>query len=1262
MNKTRKRKPTIFLKLLLCFALALVSFPQYEAKAADKIVLTSDHIGGSLHGINHVDFAGEIVIDPNNMSATATFSYGEAELIPDAFVSRYQAIAEKFVNNKSATVTYRIVPNDGSGDYDYHLESTGGADGFVFKIEQYSLYKKEFEEHNYKWYPRLAYANYDTVTVRKKSSSDDGNDDPEIGEDEDKDNIYELLIYHPDELYVHLDGGVVTINTSDCTGLAVSVNSEKPDQRQYEMKRDNFSFRNNKNNFYSRDPSIAPKIFGTKSYANGTYGSMLDGSAVVNMLSGRKQSQMAELLAKLSAKWGGSCLGMSTTSGLIFKEKIGLNQVDSENAQDAFHLKEPVSNAPLLRTLTYYQILGNYDYLNMLASTRAANDGMDVSKANDVVKLLKEDPYSPVVVCFDFYRDGSDVRKSHAVLAFKLEETSDAQKYKISVYDPNEPDNTQYLKIAEEGVQDLPNTLTGYGSIFIRACDRSQDRFDKSLTYPVPAKKQVFVQTDGNVKVTNNGQSSETSAVQQEGDDNTFIIASVDASKPVDISLVGGSYASIQTGDEFALISGGAKEATVNPDGSVTAKISGSEGTLAVASDKTNTPSGLFGTTVKTGAGTVTVTPTSKGSNVKTNTGTSDVTVSGTGDSATFGDLDTSKGVDINTNGRQITVSSEGTPIAKGEANENGGKTEKINDEPKPGPEPEDDPEKDPETGGHKSSYSPIPVIENGTLYMVKGQSFTFTNVQKGWTSDNIKTVSVTGAGKVSAIAPGTTTIKNKDAGKQYTVTVVQPQISKKSLSLLCGEDEDLTIVLKTLNGEDVSSHYAVSWSSSAPSIARVDGRSGSCKVSALSSGTATITSHVNGKSYSIKAKVLEKDNQKLTGETCELTLMPLQTVTLKLSGKSFKNCTWEGLNTETNGKKTDYYNDIVYITSTGKLTAIGPGKTELHCSNGVVINVTVKQPTERVKYINVGKKLTLKYDGVKSTKNNKPEWTCDDTTGIINKSELERNGTIKAEKTGEVLVGCKYRPYGNKSEGFTFKTRVYVENPALVTDSSKLIRGKDQYNYTLNLTAGDSFPIEFSKSDGYGISQPVQFQSSKAATAFVDENGIIRSTDVQKKTTVNITFTVNGKKTTIKVALEPKKERKDNDETGFNPTDWSWDAQGEGYGRKIFTSGKYVRADGRAVVYIDSSDSPDGFSYQLYAKEVGSKENSFTAAGSDGSAYAWAQCKSTGSNKASDTYNGLSFISYENGKLEVASDWIDEMYYAYGDPAGTFYLVREKK
>ncbi|MBO7402593.1 MAG: hypothetical protein J6U10_06345, partial [Lachnospiraceae bacterium] len=129
-------------------------------------------------------------------------------------------------------------------------------------------------------------------------------------------------------------------------------------------------------------------------------------------------------------------------------------------------------------------------------------------------------------------------------------------------------------------------------------------------------------------------------------------------------------------------------------------------------------------------------------------------------------------------------------------------------------------------------------------------------------------------------------------------------------------------------------------------------------------------------------------------------------------------------------------------------------------------------------------------------------------------------------------------------------------------------------------------------------------------------------------------------------------------DMTGYKPKDWSWKAEGDGYGRKYFTSGKYVRSDGRAVLYIESSDSPDAFSFQLFAIAGGAKQSNYTTYNNETKGVnLWA---SNTSDTEANT-DGIYMRSFGNGCIDLTTKWTDEMYMQYDDPAGFYYLVREK-
>lgn len=156
-----------------------------------------------------------------------------------------------------------------------------------------------------------------------------------------------------------------------------------------------------------------------------------------------------------------------------------------------------------------------------------------------------------------------------------------------------------------------------------------------------------------------------------------------------------------------------------------------------------------------------------------------------------------------------------------------------------------------------------------------------------------------------------------------------------------------------------------------------------------------------------------------------------------------------------------------------------------------------------------------------------------------------------------------------------------------------------------------------------------------------------------------------------IEIKSSSTSSQTDTDQTGFVPTAWSWVAEGEGYGRQYFTAGKYVRSDGRSVLYIESADSPDFFSYQIYTMPDGAKQDSYrvpssgtqehwSAQGMTGT-LSYATANNSSDTRAADTTEGLDFRA-GNHTVTIESDWLDELYYQYSTPDGVYTLVREKK
>jgi len=863
--------------------------------------------------------------------------------------------------------------------------------------------------------------------------------------------------------------------------LADGAPPSAPATREYAIKRDNFSFDNDDPSFFKDRSEAQPTIVaGPTIWFYGTYGYLIDDSAFKAIMAGRTQSQKAELIAKLDGKFEGACYGMSVTSGLLFEERIALNQFGT--GADAFSLKAPWENPALARTLAFYQVCGNYDILGYekrhrgeLADSR--------STALRIVKSLQSEPEHPVVVGFSA-SEGS-TRYGHAVLAFKVEETSGTYKYDVSVYDPNEPEKACHIYIAENGDASFPS----HDNPYFRLADKASVLYDATLFYPAVAKNEVDIRTNEGVTVETNGKSATVDSGKVTGDldvtafkpeagsDETVIIVPTEANQPVRVRRLhpnNGGSASVQTSDTFALISGGANEVTVNPDGSVTAKTNGTEGALAVASDKTK--GDLFGTTVETKAGEVTVTPTASGASVRTNGGTADVTVSGERNSVTFEDVDTSKGVDIKSSGNSTTLSSDGQEIAKGTANSSGGTTEAA----KPA-QPTADKQQ----------------ISNNATQKAGGNSTQIVDKRRNGGS-------------------GASGFRSRHGNVKYSTWAEQEIIIADDFGIIP------SALLNKLTGNITRREFAQ-----------------------LVYNTVKAAT---GMSDADMAKYADKPNNSYASQYSDPAVAFAYGVGI-VSG--YEDGSFRPENTITREQAAKML--VVMAELLGKMTSESGAKRFNDAPNNWAQT-----------YINKISSVTSPYSGAR-------------VMGGDDKGNFSPTGTFTTEQAIATMLRMFESVVGEKS----------------------------------------------------GYSGGVIASSAPA-------------TPTQTDTTVPTVA--------------------DNDQTGYTPKDWSWTAEGEGYGRKYFTSGKYVRRDGLAVIYIESSDSPDGFSYTLFVPASGARQSNYESHDQYGNSFAWAAVNEWNEYHANDRGNGLIFDSIGDGRLEIVSDWIDEMYLQYEAPDGTYYLVREKK
>ena len=153
--------------------------------------------------------------------------------------------------------------------------------------------------------------------------------------------------------------------------------------------------------------------------------------------------------------------------------------------------------------------------------------------------------------------------------------------------------------------------------------------------------------------------------------------------------------------------------------------------------------------------------------------------------------------------------------------------------------------------------------INKKTLTMLPGKSSTLaitgTNSEVAWDSSNETIATVSGSGKITANAPGTTTITASVDDKDITCKITVVGINYKAIVLELLSESGY---VKTLKINDTTSK--ITWTSSKKSVATV---SSIGKVTAKGAGTATITASFDGIKFTSKVKVLKMSTKAFTLE-----------------------------------------------------------------------------------------------------------------------------------------------------------------------------------------------------------------------------------------------------------------------------------------------------------------------------------------------------------------------------------------------------------
>jgi uncharacterized protein YjdB len=208
------------------------------------------------------------------------------------------------------------------------------------------------------------------------------------------------------------------------------------------------------------------------------------------------------------------------------------------------------------------------------------------------------------------------------------------------------------------------------------------------------------------------------------------------------------------------------------------------------------------------------------------------------------------------------------------------------------------------------------------------------------WRSSTASVAVVDSTGHVTAIAPGATSVTASSEGKSITaavtvraIAVASVRLTPANVSLVEGQSGQLTAEARDASGQ-VLSGRAITWSSSAPSVATV---SSSGQAIAIAAGSATITATSEGQSATSAVSVSTRPVSSLVVSPWQLALFPGQGTTLSVLVTDANGTVLSGRAVSFSSASTA----IATVSADGAVTAVAAGSTS--------ITVTSEGKTARV-------------------------------------------------------------------------------------------------------------------------------------------------------------------------------------------------------------------------------------------------------------------------------------------------------------------------
>ncbi len=360
------------------------------------------------------------------------------------------------------------------------------------------------------------------------------------------------------------------------------------------------------------------------------------------------------------------------------------------------------------------------------------------------------------------------------------------------------------------------------------------------------------------------------------------------------------------------------------------------------------------------------------------------------------------------------------------------------------------------------------------------------SNKKVSWSSSNKKVATVSKSGKITAKAPGTTTItvKTKNGGYKATckltvkkyVKLKSFKLNKSSVSINDGK----TYTLKATFSPSKASNKNLTWKSSNTAVATVSSKG---VVKAVKPGTATITCKSKETGKTVKCTV------KIKKVKVKRVLFSEDIYTVKHNGKLQLKALISPANaTNQKVKWESSHPEFVKVSSKGKVTGLKLGKTATITATSVdgkkIGYCKVKVERVPVTGLKLNKTTAAAFTGGTVTltpkftpskpSDAKVTWTSSDTK----LATVSTDGVVKALKAGIVTVTCT-----SSDGGYTARCTVVIEE-GIKTTGIKLDKKSEEAN------VGTAFNLIATIEPYNASNKKVVWSSSNPAVATVSANG----------------------------------------------------------------------------------------------------------------------------------------------------------------------------